>query len=667
MNCQGYYQFYENSGNQLYDYYGKNHLIYYKSKLPLENWYNKNNSKGLLLNNYLTKKLDTIYDRSFTIFLKIRFLDNNLYIENKNYIIFNSLEPISNDKSFGILLKRIKNKYYYQIKLDDLCNNVCYYDIAELDKIDINQSHCLCVMWDENKMSFTTIFVSSNNIIEHKNLIIYNYSYDPTDEYFNGYMPDDDGIDVYTLEIKNITLGYKDIDNNTFLKSLITSFRIEPKIFNFSEILNFFNYDFIKFKKDYFNGSNYFDILNGFSLQDSTNSDNIHFKYNNNEKMCIFNTQGIQNYGHKKNNKSYLFTDNIDDFFYYKNIYNNEYSYSITFWIKGILKDNSTFFSMIFPTNNKEIITLDANIEYIDNKTYKYYIIIARRDIKHNIIKDSKIVHDIGIINNEYKWDYICICYDNFRNENFKGEIKTFLNSNIINNSKMLNDLELKKNTIIHLGVNSQKNKKFVGFMSGIQIYNYLIDIIQVEYNFKRLDNCYHPDTNILTDKGYINITKLKRGDMIKTLLSYKKLARLIITPVKNYGDDYIVFDVSSLGPHIPDRKLIITKGHPIYYKGNFYNPEDFVNNMTYNVYLNKINIKKLYHLQFEEHEIIYSNNLLTTSLPSNTIFLNLYLPKNLYFDKKKFNRNNIGKHYPPYFLHEDPIPLNKLDFDNNF
>ena len=203
--------------------------------------------------------------------------------------------------------------------------------------------------------------------------------------------------------------------------------------------------------------------------------------------------------------------------------------------------------------------------------------------------------------------------------------------------------------------------------MSGIQIYNSLIDIIQVEYNFKRLDNCYHPDTNILTKNGYINITKLKRGDMIKTLNSYKKLARLIITPVKNYNDEYIIFEIGSIGPQIPDKKLIITRGHPVYYKGIFYNPEDFVNNITYNVNLNKTNIKKLYHLQFETHEIIYSNNLLTTSLPPNTSFLNLYLPKNLYFDKEKFNYNNIGKHYPPYFLHEDPIPLNKLDFNNNF
>ena len=29
---------------------------------------------------------------------------------------------------------------------------------------------------------------------------------------------------------------------------------------------------------------------------------------------------------------------------------------------------------------------------------------------------------------------------------------------------------------------------------------------------------CYHPNTDILTDNNYINITKLMRGDLIKTL-----------------------------------------------------------------------------------------------------------------------------------------------------
>ena len=39
---------------------------------------------------------------------------------------------------------------------------------------------------------------------------------------------------------------------------------------------------------------------------------------------------------------------------------------------------------------------------------------------------------------------------------------------------------------------------------------------------------CFYPDTNVLTNNGYINIMNLKRGDLIKTNNGFKKLARLL-------------------------------------------------------------------------------------------------------------------------------------------
>ena len=197
--------------------------------------------------------------------------------------------------------------------------------------------------------------------------------------------------------------------------------------------------------------------------------------------------------------------------------------------------------------------------------------------------------------------------------------------------------------------------------MSGLQIFNEFIDENVVKRTYDDLENCYHPDTKILTDKGFIKIKHLSRGDFIHTNKGYKKLARLIITPAKKSLDEYIIFKKGSLGPNKPNEDLIITKGHPVYYKNNYYNPEDFVNNLKYNVSYIKLNIQKVYHLQFEEHYLINSNNVLTTSLPPNTEYLNLYLPKELYFDKDNFKESHIGKHYPPYFLHNEPIPLGRL------
>ena len=52
---------------------------------------------------------------------------------------------------------------------------------------------------------------------------------------------------------------------------------------------------------------------------------------------------------------------------------------------------------------------------------------------------------------------------------------------------------------------------------------------------------------------------------------------------------------------------------------------------------------------------------MLTTSLPHNTNYFNHYLKEDEFFDKTKFNKNNIGKHYKPYILHTDPLILRNI------
>jgi hypothetical protein len=181
-------------------------------------------------------------------------------------------------------------------------------------------------------------------------------------------------------------------------------------------------------------------------------------------------------------------------------------------------------------------------------------------------------------------------------------------------------------------------------------------------YRYSTSTYCYHKDTNVLTDKGYVNITLLERGDIIKTLNGYKPLARNIEL-ISIDKKDLVLFKKNSLGENIPNEDFRITQGHPVYYKGDYYNPEDFANNTRFeNVIFEEINDNKLYHLQFESHEVIYTNNFTTTSLPPYTRFMGLSLPEELYFDKTLFNKENIGKHYEPYMLHDDPLLCNKLN-----
>ena len=63
----------------------------------------------------------------------------------------------------------------------------------------------------------------------------------------------------------------------------------------------------------------------------------------------------------------------------------------------------------------------------------------------------------------------------------------------------------------------------------------------------------------------------------------------------------------------------------------------------------------------FDTHEVIFTNNLTTTSLPNVTNYYNMFLRENEYIDKSKYNKDNIGKHYPPYMLHEDPLMIKEL------
>jgi len=181
-------------------------------------------------------------------------------------------------------------------------------------------------------------------------------------------------------------------------------------------------------------------------------------------------------------------------------------------------------------------------------------------------------------------------------------------------------------------------------------------------YIFQDIAICYHPDTMIMTDQGYVKITKLQRGDMIKTLTGFEPLARLIQRPPDKKNDEYIVFEKDSIDTNIPNNKLIITKGHPVYYNDDYFNPEDFVYHPKFTrVHFEEMTVSSLFHLQFETHQVIYSNNFTTTSFPPTTTYGDGYLKRELYFDKSKFNVENIGKMYPPYCLHDVPLPNNKL------
>lgn len=179
-------------------------------------------------------------------------------------------------------------------------------------------------------------------------------------------------------------------------------------------------------------------------------------------------------------------------------------------------------------------------------------------------------------------------------------------------------------------------------------------------YTFFANETCYHSDTLLQTLTGLVKIKDVKRGMKIKTKNGFKKIVRIYCNNCKKR--EFVVFEKDSLGQNIPNQKLMITKGHPVYYRGKYLNCLEFVkNNFFDKIYLKQMETEGVHHIQFETHECILTHNMWTTSLPHN---MGNKIPEELYFDKSLFNPDDKGKHYPPYCLHHDP-PRDRLDDDD--
>ena len=128
---------------------------------------------------------------------------------------------------------------------------------------------------------------------------------------------------------------------------------------------------------------------------------------------------------------------------------------------------------------------------------------------------------------------------------------------------------------------------------------------------FATSSNCYHLNTFLLTPDGEIRIDKIKRGMLVKTLDRFKKVVRLLEQKIK-MNKEFVVFKKDSLGYNIPSSDLMITKGHPVYYRNKYINSYDFVKFGFFdNICLEKHYSEGLYHIQFEKHECILTNNII--------------------------------------------------------
>ena len=280
------------------------------------------------------------------------------------------------------------------------------------------------------------------------------------------------------------------------------------------------------------------------------------------------------------------------------------------------------------------------------------------------IHSDGTYTHELCTVTIN-QWNHVVVTYDH--NSGTDSTLKCFLNSSI--ESTYSNQQIAPQNSspvgykfdIIQLGINRnyQDAHFFVGYMSSFGLYDGVLDAGGVTSLYSSNEICYHESTLVLTNNGYKSVKYLKRGDLIKTYHNdYQPLSKLIKS--MNITQEFILFPKDSLCEGVPNKDFMITRGHPIFYKDDYYLSENFLNDKI------KVVIDKspyMYHLMFDTHEVIYTNNLTTTSLPNITNYYNMYLREEEYINKSKYNKDNIGKHYPPYMLHEDPLMIKEVIF----
>lgn len=82
------------------------------------------------------------------------------------------------------------------------------------------------------------------------------------------------------------------------------------------------------------------------------------------------------------------------------------------------------------------------------------------------------------------------------------------------------------------------------------------------EFVFNNSIPCLHPDTRVLCDSDSKPISWLRAGDLV-TEVSGKKIP-ILYNMRFDVSDDFICVSAGALGPNIPEKDLIIRKGHPI-------------------------------------------------------------------------------------------------------
>jgi hypothetical protein len=159
----------------------------------------------------------------------------------------------------------------------------------------------------------------------------------------------------------------------------------------------------------------------------------------------------------------------------------------------------------------------------------------------------------------------------------------------------------------------------FPSIIYGYNIINFTLTTTSLISNI-----CFLADTIIKTNQGYIPISEINSN--YHTINNKKILA---ITQTMTYEQQLICFEKDALGKNRPNRQLVTTNEHKIYYKGKLI-PSIILLGLNKKIKKIKYNGEILYNVLMNDYNLMEVNGIITETLHPENIIAKLYIGNNI-------------------------------------
>lgn len=380
--------------------------------------------------------------------------------------------------------------------------------------------------------------------------------------------------------------------------------------------------------------------------------------HNNNINFrCAYLNNDISN--------KYIINFNQTKNIYFKLIIGNN-SINCNINIKPVYSD-----TLIIPSNGSDATNILNDVsEHANNKdrNNKLKASIKNRITNKQLYKYFKMNNDIldlkykfntyTIIKHSEKYNLNRLSYEEaiyavFDNNDYIDLVINDKNIRIIRNDKIDESSNLLESydisNIDNLDITLSNNDNYVYYPGEeVVINNRLFTFGSFEGGgfIPNTNICFYPGTVIKTDQGNCFIENL---DSDYHTINNEKIIGISHT---TYPSNLVCFSKHSLGYNVPNKPLIVTDNHLIYYNDKLIKAGDFainyikVNNIysiknSSGIYFVKNNKKILYNIVMDKHNIIKANNMLCETLHPDNLINQIYNIKNIKYKNFMFKTMN--------------------------